>query len=307
MASAVGDGGPGGTDWIRQGRGDQHAADAVGRARHAARRRRRVSGRRARSICASAGSTTGAMPAAFTSAAIPRSKSSTGSRHVCDGPFIRRPRPGRPDRGRHATGRATERRHSRAGRGAADASRRGAARGRGSRDRSSGSNRPATVGRLPGLGTPAGLRGASARPREDGPARPAVHPTSARDHGRHDRRFSEQRHDVSQRLLARAGASVRPRPLPSGPDAVGPVRPSWHRARLLRHSLAHERVHPRVQPSVLRRHRRRWAATQIAGVPAGHVHAAPSGANSAGAAPRKVTVVEGDTVEANFNVARGGS
>ena len=41
------------------------------------------------------------------------------------------------------------------------------------------------------------------------------------------------------------------------PLEVGPLRPSRHRPRVLRHPLAHERVHPRVRAPLLRGHRRR--------------------------------------------------
>ena len=56
--------------------------------------------------------------------------------------------------------------------------------------------------------------------------------------------------------LSKAGA-LRSRPLRGGTIQVGPVRSAGHRARVLRHSLAHERVHPGVQPPVLRDDRRR--------------------------------------------------
>ena len=61
-------------------------------------------------------------------------------------------------------------------------------------------------------------------------------------------------HNVFSLSKARA---VRSRPLRRRPLEVGPLRSAGHRARVLRHPLAHERVHPRVQPSVLRDDRRR--------------------------------------------------
>src|SRR5262249_49859936 len=77
------------------------------------------------------------------------------------------------------------------------------------------------------------------------------------DHDGHDGRFSEFRQVLPQCVLALEAAHVRSRTLRRGPLEVDPLRPSGHRARVLRHSLAHERVHRRVQPSVLRAHRRR--------------------------------------------------
>ena len=55
--------------------------------------------------------------------------------------------------------------------------------------------------------------------------------------------------------------SRKPRRFDLGRYAAGHSQPvvfdrSGHRARVLRHPLAHERVHPRLQSSVLRRHRR---------------------------------------------------
>ena len=71
------------------------------------------------------------------------------------------------------------------------------------------------------VGARPGVRRAAARPRAHGSARRAVRAARARDHGRHVRRVPEQRHDVPQRVLAVADQAVRSRPLPAGPD--GPV------------------------------------------------------------------------------------
>ncbi len=84
-----------------------------------------------------------------------------------------------------------------------------------------------------------------------------VRAARARDRRRHDRRFPQQRRDLSQRLLAVVDQDVRSRPLRGRQVEVGALRSSRHRPRLLRHPLAHERVHPRLRPPLLRGHRRR--------------------------------------------------
>ena len=71
--------------------------------------------------------------------------------------------------------------------------------------------------------------------------------------------FPEQRPHLPQRVLALEARALRPRALRRRPLEVGPLRPAGHRARLLRHPLAHERLHPGVQPPVLRGDRRRGA------------------------------------------------
>ena len=50
--------------------------------------------------------------------------------------------------------------------------------------------------------------------------------------------------------------SVRSRALRRGPVEGRAIRSARHRARVLRHPLAHERVHPGVRAPLLRRHRR---------------------------------------------------
>ena len=56
--------------------------------------------------------------------------------------------------------------------------------------------------------------------------------------------------------LSKTG-EVRPRPLSRRAVEGGPLRSARHRARVLRHPLAHERLHPGFQPSVLRLDRHR--------------------------------------------------
>ena len=73
----------------------------------------------------------------------------------------------------------------------------------------------------------------------------------------HDGRFSEQRQDLPQRLLALEGEVVRPRPVCRRPVQAGPLRRTRHRPRVLRDPFAHERVHPRVRAPLLRGDRQR--------------------------------------------------
>ncbi len=72
--------------------------------------------------------------------------------------------------------------------------------------------------------------------------------------------FPELGQVLPQRVFALEGRAVRSRALRRRPLAAGPLRSARHRARVLRHPLAHERVHPRLQPSVLRDDRRARAA-----------------------------------------------
>ena len=102
----------------------------------------------------------------------------------------------------------------------------GAARGRRPRRPPHRRRRPAPRRRLPRVGAASGLRRAAARPRAHGPARRTVRPARARDHGRHDRRFPEQRHDVSQRRSRSSRVqAVRSRPVSrrAGPARCGSI------------------------------------------------------------------------------------
>ena len=94
-----------------------------------------------------------------------------------------------------------------------------------------------------------------------GPAQRDVPAACPRRRCGHGRRLSEQRRHVPQRVLALEDQAVRPRPLRARQVEVRAVRSPGHRARVLRHPLAHERVRPGVQPSVLRDDRRSMAAT----------------------------------------------
>ena len=92
-----------------------------------------------------------------------------------------------------------------------------------------------------------------------GSAQRDVRAARARDRGRHDSRFPQQRstyHNVFSLSKTKTFdlGTLRRRPL-----EVGPVRSPGHRPRVLRHPFAHERVHPRVLAPLFRRGRRRWA------------------------------------------------
>ena len=161
--------------------------------------------------------------------------------------------------------------------------------GRRPRRRAARSGRPAPVGRLPRVGAAAGVRRAAAGPRAHGSARRTVRPARARDHRRHDRRLPEQRHDVPQRVLAlaRRDRSISAATRRAGPAPCASIGPGIVPVFC--------DIHSHMSAYILVFSHPFFAVTdddgrlRIAGVPAGHVHAAASGASSAGAQPRRVT------------------
>ena len=98
----------------------------------------------------------------------------------------------------------------------------------------------------------------------------ASSPTS-RDHVGGTRRLPEQRPHLPQRVLA-----LGRRRFDLGRYAAGQSRrcasTGRHRARLLRHPLAHERVHPRLRPPLLRASPTAKGRYRIDGVPPGTLH-----------------------------------
>ena len=98
---------------------------------------------------------------------------------------------------------------------------------------------------------------------------------------------------------------VRPRALRRGPVEGGPLRPARHRARVLRHPLAHERVHPRLRAPLLRGDRRRGPVPDRQRA-ARHLHGRSRGTRGRRSETRARSIVPeaGGDVDVDFRARR---
>ena len=164
----------------------------------------------------------------------------------------RRPRAGRRTAPRRIAARPRRHPSRRRGAGAAPADGRGTGHTGGAACARSAARR-----RLSRDGADRRVRRRPAATHAHGPAQRDVRPASACGPSRHGRRLPQQRQHVPQRLFALEGQALRPRRYARGKSKAVQFDTPGHRARLLRHPLAHERVRPGLRPPVLRHDRRR--------------------------------------------------